>query len=295
MIKLIALLVLISHQSLALPPPRGTSLCASGDCEFWDVPLGTRPEKRSIELKNEEKTRVETPKSVQKRPILVPKTIKNTPIQDENGGNLPHFYHTTVAPRDIEGVVYVPVRKAKILSEARIGDSYRAVIAQRLKVSSQTPQPIRATVIEGSLKGSLVMGEAHLDSELKRIFLTFSKIRTAHDRKVYEFKGSGLALDGRVGIEGEYHGSSGKLLISEAITAFGAAALDSTIQRTQNQFGAYQNEPSLSNAMKSGAVGSTSRILEKANNASKNPPEFTEMDGFQEIMILVEQEAKEEI
>ena len=76
-----------------------------------------------------------------------------------------------------------------------------------------------------------VLGSAIFDKELKRILLTFDHIRTPKNETSYALKATGLAPNGQVGLEGDYHTQEGIYFAGEILAATAAGYADATNAR----------------------------------------------------------------
>ena len=298
--KLLALIILTfycTQLSFASTPARGKSLAADSVYEVTDRPLGVwdlpgRFEKRSLQI--EEAKIAKQPQSKQKRKKSAMtsdrlRISRSAPIRSDT--NLPQYYQGIDRSqfKASDRVVFVPQNEAVKLKSVKAGDIFQSVIEQEIKASPSVPTPIRAMVISGELKGGFFLGEATLDRELKRIILTFAKVRTP-EGKTYQIKASGLAPKGTIGLEGEYHSQAGSFFVAELASAAAAGFLDSTINRNQTTFGTYVQEPSLQNSTKSGLVTALSKSADRLAEQTRQAPEFTEIGGYQPIQVIVQEE-----
>ncbi|MBU6374589.1 MAG: hypothetical protein KGQ59_01215 [Bdellovibrionales bacterium] len=293
---ILVMAIALSPETLAGTPPRGKSLGTS--YEITDQPLGIfdiqgRIERRSLQLeaKSEDKKEVKTKKKSFAKIDSI-KITRSAPLYETS--NLP-TYHRGIDRSNVKAsdrVVYVPQNASVRLGGVRTGDIFRAVVDQEIKASPSVPTPIRAMVTSGTLKGGFFVGEATLDRELKRVLLTFTKVRTTAG-KIYNVRASGLSKAGTIGLEGEYHSQAGKFFVAELASATAAGFLDATINRSQNAFGTYSQEPSLQNSAKAGVVTALSKSADRFAEQSRQAPEYTSVDGYQTVQIIVQDEPTE--
>jgi hypothetical protein len=297
MIYLIFLIYLaLTPNSIAGTPPRGKSIGAS--YEITDQPLGVfdiqgRIERRNllVETKNDEKKEVKPKKKVLAKIDSI-KITRSAPLYETS--NLPTYLRGIDRSnfKSSDRVVYVPQNASVRLNGVKTGDVFKAVVDQEIKASPSVPTPIRAMVLTGGLKGGFFVGEATLDRELKRVLLGFTKVRTS-DGKTYNVRASGLSRSGTIGLEGEYHSQAGKFFVAELASATAAGFLDATINRNQNAFGTYTQEPSLQNSAKSGVVTALSKSADRFAEQSRQAPEYTSVEGYQTIQVIVQDEPTE--
>ncbi len=308
MIKLICLFALSAWA--ALPPPQGKSVRQDGAYEVNEKPLNWFDVEGRLEKRNK---LIDESKKTEAPPIVEPQKKVNTqkasirrskPKIDsvrvsiasplKPSGNLPTHYDgiDRSEMKSSDQVVFVPKNASVKLPGVTSGDLFYAVVESRVKASPSLPTPIRALVQSGQMKGGVFIGEATLERELKRVKFDFTKVRAASGQ-VYNVKATGTALDGSVGLEGEYHTESGKFFLAEMASAAAAGYLDSTINRSQNTLGTYQQEPSLSNSTKNGAVTALSRSADRFAEATRQAPEYTVTEGYQLIKVFVEEDPTE--
>lgn len=282
---------------------RGTAMCTLGNCALTDMPIGMKALDLSVrEIKSLEKKEVNTP-PIKKEKVRVSQKKKAQeksrvfPIQEqEEHGNLPSYYIRLDRAdyRSSEGNVYnAPHRVGEKLRDLKSGDLIPAVIDQAIKASPSVPTPVRAMMVSGPYKGSFALGKATLDRELKRILFEFTKLRLPKEDKIYAMRAEGLSPSGQIGLEGSYESQSGKFFLGELLAGAAAGIADATIQRTQNNLGNYVQEPSLANVGKQGVVVALSRTADRFAEQSRSAPEFTEIAGFQQIQIIIEEDPVE--
>jgi hypothetical protein len=283
----LVLLMFTPDHAQCNPVSRGKPLCSGDDCYFVEVPLGTAP------------SRQEPLQSIPNVPLSSrpnAPTKKASPAREQvRSSNLPNYYSTVDRSHYAasERAVFVPAATSPKLPGINSGDVLDALVEQAIKASPSVPSPIRATVLSGSLKGSFLIGSAKLDGELKRVLLTFSKIRTPANQ-TYKINATGLSVDGRVGLEGAYHSDTGNFFMAELAASTAAAIADSTISRQQTTLGGWVQEPSLLNHAKQGTVAALSKSAERVAETVRSAPEWTEIKGFQQIRVIVEKDPTED-
>lgn len=280
--------------SFASPPPRGAAVC-TGNCNYVEhggLSTGgfpTRSEERqplstvnSINVPADKNR--EEPKIVQKRKSTSPKPASNLPA-----------YFSGVRRTSVEfsaNPVFERENASAKLRGVRTGDLFSAIVEQSLKVSPTVPTPVRALATTGKLTGAYFLGEAVLDKELKRILISFTKLRTK-DGQVYTLKAEALSPIGQIGLEGDFHSETGKFFVAELASAAATGLADSTIQRNQTAFGGWAQQPSAANFAKQAAVSALSKATERAAETARTAPEYTELKGFQEIQIILQDDPRE--
>ncbi len=241
-------------------------------------------------LKPQEKTRSKNPI----RHIARDERAAVSKTDSNESGNLPKYFEKDrVTAQQFDQVVMNVKSKDPKLKALKTGDIVHAVIDQAMVCSPTVATPIRAISISGPVKGSMFIGEARLDHELKRVLLNFTKLRLKGNDQGYKVAASGLSLAGSVGLEGEYVSNTGKFFVAEIASAFTAGLVDASVDRTQTQLGTYNQSPSLENRLKVGAATALMRTADRAGEQAKTAPEFTKVEGYQEIQILIHEDPTE--
>lgn len=309
--------IVLENATLAEAPKKGRVMCEGDNCRALNVPTGStvggawgliqdfksrvRNRVEGADKSKSENSPPPAPKiSAVKKRKQVPKVqtslaAASPPYQMDADTNLPHYY-AGIDRHDVESsdkVVFVPKSNDPKLKGIRSGDIIWAVVEQEIKASPELPTPIRAIAISGSLKGSYFVGEAKLDRELKRILFNFSKLRIRNGDLVYSIKAAGLSPRGSIGLEGEYVSHTGKFFIAELASAAAAGFVDSTINRNQTALGTYVQEPSLATSGKSAAVAALSKTTERMADSVKTAPEYTQIQGYQEIQVMIQDDPVE--
>jgi hypothetical protein len=290
------------------PLKKGRVMCEGAECSSRDIPTGSL--NPVGDLLDRVARRINDPQSlVTATPALA--TVPNkkkfnsadhvrissaAPMPEGalpgEESNLPRYY-ANVDRSEVEAsekVVYVPKASPPKIEGLKSGDVIWAVVEQELVASPSVPTPVRAIAVGGRYKGGIFLGEATLDRELKRVLLSFTKLRLKDRDEVFQLKASGLSPEGSVGLEGEYSSQAGKFFVAELASAAAAGMVDATINRSQTTQGGYVQEPSLSNAGKTAAVSALSKTTERMAEGARGAPEFTKVSGYQEIQVIVQED-----
>ena len=279
---------------------RGVSVCPGGTCNAQEIPITTlKSDLKDSKLteKTESTPLKYGPKKINQKQISPKKRVstsedgERTITLENSESNLPNYYRgIKKGSQDHGGVISDFKSKGVSLVGFELGDIFPAVIEQELEVSSQVQQPVRAFLIAGPHKGAIVYGQASLDSELKRVLITFTHIRSRDG--LFSFTGTALSNSGSIGLHGEYHSQSGSFLVAEILSGLSAAALDATVQRNQNLMGGYNTAPTLENSAKIAAVSTASKATERFGQETRSAPQYTSVKPFQEIKLIVQSSAK---
>ncbi|RYZ77632.1 MAG: hypothetical protein EOP05_01100 [Proteobacteria bacterium] len=172
-----------------------------------------------------------------------------------------------------------------------VGGAYRARIPMSLLAFNEARTPVLAQMMVAGTE-LVVLGEATLERNSKRIIINFKQIRKKDSDKIFEMNAVALAQDGTPGIEAEIHSGEAKFFLAEVLSAGAAGFVDASINRTTNAFGGTNDERSLDTQSKKAVSGALSKTTERFAEKVKTAPEFATADGPVEINILVLQSAK---
>lgn len=255
-----------SQPTLGEGVKKGRVLCQGGECDVKESTFSGDPKeqiKKHIEIsKTKPKTR---------KPIIQP--------APETTNLPPHYQGVSHAGfQSSDKAVFVPKASDFRLKGLKSGDIVWAVIEQEIIASPSTPTPVRAMAIGGAFKNALFLGEATLDRELKRVLFQFSKLRLKDTPVVYSLKASGLSPKGSIGLEGEYTAQSGKFFISELASQTTSRILES---------------PAASSIPAQSVGGALHKTAERQSEAAGTAPEYTQVSGYQEIQIIIQEDPVE--
>jgi hypothetical protein len=210
-------------------------------------------------------------------------------------GNLPAYLSNEPRrPGNTDGFVIIAEKQTgAALPGLRAGDILEAELEQSIKASPSVPTPIRARVTAGRFAGAFILGVAVFDKELKRILLSFERLRLLSSDVTYTLKATGLAPSGQVGLEGDHHTQEGTYFAGEILAASAAGYADAVTQRNQTAFGTYQTEPSVANAAKQGAVNALSKTADRFAEQSRSAPEYTEIEAGRAVRVLIQESPME--
>lgn len=284
---------------------RGKPVCILNDCNLRELPISIEKRELNDGLNPVPITPLKTsrtPKRIKTIPKRIPTVLTATTERaallpsDELISNLPGFYEgidRSDFASSNEGVFDVASVVGAKLTGLKSGDIIRAAVEQSIKASPSVDTPIRAMILSGPYKGGFLLGRAFLEPELKRVLLEFVKLRLPGRDQVFRLKASGLSLVGQVGLEGRYEHHAGIFFVGEVATAAVAGFADASTQRSLNLAGNYVQAPTIANSAKQGAVSALSKTAERFADKARSAPEFTEINPYQEIQIIIEEDPTE--
>lgn len=211
-----------------------------------------------------------------------------------SSSNLPEIFRNRKF-RNIseESRIVLPGTKSGIqFTGLKPGDILEAEIRESAFAFPDSKAPVRAVVASGVLKDSLLLGEATLEKNSKRILISFNRFRKANDPLVFNLAASALDSKGILGLVGEYQSSESKLFSAEFLAAGAAGYADSTVDRTQNLIGNTVEQPTASNFAKKALASALSKTSSSISEKLKNAPEFSILEGPVQIKILITDDVK---
>lgn len=286
----------------AEPPKKGRVLCEGAECLSHDVPTGSVLER--ADAVDGPRRKIGQAAPVPQAPAPKKKAARKDRIRTTQAATVTPNASVTNLPEYLQGVdrseaeanekvVYVPKSGNQRLKGLASGDVVLAVVEQEIVASPSVPTPVRAMAVGGPFKGAFFVGEATLDRELKRVCMAFTKLRFKDRDTVYGLKAAALSPKGSVCLEGEYVSQTGKFFIAELASAAAAGFVDSTVNRNQTPLGTYVQEPSLSTSGKTAAVTALSKTTERMAEEARNAPEYTRVQGYQEIQVILQEDPTE--
>lgn len=214
-------------------------------------------------------------------------------VTQNPSGNLPsHLANRTFFNAE-ESPVILPANKFGIRNyDLNSGDVVEALVTESLIAFSEAKAPIRALITSGKLKGSILIGEATLEKNSKRILLDFKKLKTKNGNQMWSLLASGLDVKGILGIEGKLISSEEKYFAAEFLAAGAAGYADATIGRSQNALGNYIEEPGVGTVTKKALSSALARTADRFSEKLKSVPEYSVLEGPLHLKILVIEQPK---
>jgi hypothetical protein len=255
----------------------GESLCQGEACHRV-------PPKPAVPLAAEKSALPAHRTSVKKAPIPV-QSLDPAPT----GTNLPAYLQARDKRVAMDSSQFVLDRKKynEVKIDIYAGDVFEVFIDQAIKASATVPTPIVGLITKGPLQQAKLIGEALLETGLRRVLLHFTQLRLADNSAIYSVKASGLSRDGTLGLEGHFVSHSGLFFIAELASAAAAGFVDASVRRNPTVFGNYAQEPSVSNAAKNAGVTALSKSTERFSEQVKAEIPYSEIAQYQNIKVLL--------
>ena len=271
-IKLFYLILAILSASALASPPQGTVV------QSKRLLLGPKSGTSKV---------LEAEPIVVVKPRLAPpkKPVVNLP----KPGNLPHYFLNTKSDQEVmESPNHFTTKVKQFAEDIHPGDTFEAVMSQKLMVSSERDVPIKARLLNGTWKGALLLGKATLLPDLKRVSINFDKIRHPRSNVIYIMTSSVLGPDGSQGLVGTWHSNFGAFFAGSVASTAVSGLLEASIPKVPTVFG-YTSNPDLENAAKHSVAKASSHMGEKLNELNQRSNDFLEVSPYQAIKIVIEE------
>jgi hypothetical protein len=220
---------------------------------------------------------IQTPplaKKVPKAPATVPRTNEDG-ISQRSYLQVPQGNSTLRAAGVVDELI-----------DLKFGEIYQAVIPMSVMAFKDAKAPVVANLeVQGSIL--LLLGEATLEKNSKRITIEFQKVRRKEGEKIFDLKASVLSYDGTLGLEAEIHSGEGKYFLAEVLSAGAAGFVDASVNRSSSPLGGTVDERSLDTQGKKALSGAMMKSSERFAEKVKTAPEYATVDGPVLVNVLV--------
>lgn len=215
--------------------------------------------------------------------------VKKSKAASNTSGNLSAELMVNISSNSIEeNPVILPLNKTNIkFRQIKAGDLLQATIEESAFAFMDSKTPIRVLITQGRLKGSILLGEANLEKNSKRITIDLKKFKSADSDELYSFQASVMDYKGILGLEGKIVSNEDKFFLAEVLAAGTAGYADATISRDQNAFGNSVETRNEDTFAKKALVTALSKTAERYADKIKQSPEFSILQGPIQIQVLV--------
>lgn len=226
-------------------------------------------------------------KSEEKK-ILTKKVTPNSANVNSNGNLPPEYQFNRKSVSIEESPIILPTNKSGIrFRQLLTGDLIQATLLESVFAFQDSRSPVRAVVTSGPLKDSVLVGEASLEKNSKRIQIHFKKFRDPRNKDIYTLDADVMDESGVLGLNGKYVSNESIFFGAELLSAAAAGYTDSTIDRSTNILGQttyIKNEDTFAKkALTSALTKSADRFAEKLKSA----PEYSILYGPKDIQVLI--------
>lgn len=230
---------------------------------------------------------------VEVQKTLEPKKKKQTIVAPVQSGNLPSYFQNRQLGQMDESPIVLPTNRHSISNkDLSLGEVISAEIKESLIAFSEAKAPIRAVIRSGSLKNAVLVGEATLEKNSKRILISFNRLRSGNSNQIWQLSANALDNKGIVGIEGKLISGEEKYFAAEFLASAVAGYTDATVQRDQNAFGGYNEKPGTDTFSKKALSSALSKTADRFADKLKSAPEFSLLEGPFDIQVLITEQPK---
>lgn len=230
---------------------------------------------------SEEKSKPQTFTRISPTRATVPSPARPT-------GNLPSYYLTGSRFAADEQNIILPSTKQLVTDgRLRLGEVYEADLKESIIAFAEGKTTIRAILKKGIYKGAVLIGEATLEKNSKRIVIDFKKARFQDSDDSVFVQGIALDSTGLLGLEGKLVSNEAKYMTAEIAAAAAAGAADATINRSQTAFGNYQEQPGSDTIVKKTLVSALTQSATRASEKLRKVDEYVEINAPITIKVLI--------
>lgn len=184
---------------------------------------------------------------------------------------------------------------ARELESLLPGELQLARIKQSILAFNEGKAPVAANLTDERGRDIILIGEATLEKNSKRILVDFRTARLENSSELFDFKGVAMDGDGTLGLEGDYHSGESKFFAAELAAAAAAGFVDASVNRPPNAFGNQQEERSLDTSGKKAIGSALSRTADRFAEKVRQAPEYSVLKGPTTIHILIQDQPKRKL
>lgn len=215
---------------------------------------------------------------------------KASPIRERmpTVSNLPSYFLTVNRYASEDQNIILPAKPQSITDgRLKLGEIIEAELKEGVIAFAEGKVPVRALLKRGVYKGAVLIGEANLEKNSKRVTIDFKKARFTDSPDAVTIQGIALDSSGTLGIEGRLVSNESKYLTAEIASAAAAGAADATINRSQTAFGNYQEQPGADTIAKKALTAALTQTTSRMAEKLKESKEYVEVKAPQTIKILI--------
>jgi hypothetical protein len=175
------------------------------------------------------------------------------------------------------------------------GQLQSARIEQSVLAYNEGKAPVAARLTDDRGRDIVLIGEATLEKNSKRILIDFKLVRIESSSELFDFKASAMDQDGTLGLEGEYHSGENKFFAAELAAAAAAGFTDASVNRPTNAFGNQQDERSIDTSSKKAIGSALTRTADRFAEKVRQAPEYSVLTGPVAVKILVVEQPKRKL
>ena len=253
-------------------------------------PITQIPKKMTQKIKKKKKKRKPLQKSFEQK-----QRDSALKWRAQQGSNLPQYTYIDRSQIPTEGgFFHYEKTKPHVIKEIQSGMTLIAFLEQAITAYPDESSTVVAYVKQPeTFENYRFVGEAFLSETSKKIRISFSKMIPRESHREYALESVARDLEGREGLEGEYHSNSGIFFLGQLVSAVGATILDTQVDRERTFLGGSQPVRTLGNAAKQGAVTAAAKTGERFAQASEEAHQYSDLEGVRLIEIFIKSRPRE--
>lgn len=237
---------------------------------------------------------------------LMETTVAKTPLFREAPSSNPTESNIEISPKNrarnesntwahvVAGNPIVsPVQPvSREIDSLKPGEIKSAYITQSVLAFNDGKAPVAAKLTDDKGRDIVLLGEATLEKNSKRILIDFKAARFGTLSEVFEVKASALDQEGTLGLLGEYISGESKFFLAELAAGAAAGLTDASIARSTNAFGNQTDERSLDTNSKKDLGSALTRTADRFAEKVRAAPEYSVLRGPSPIKVLILEQPK---
>lgn len=204
-----------------------------------------------------------------------PAKIKKTAKIQSLSGNLDNSLLRSKMIDDIKTPTQIPKNNNfNKDSNLLVGTVFKALIQNDIIAYVGSTSPIEAVILEGEYKGALLLGNATMDVQTKRVNIAFSQIRKRNSQVSYSVSGLVRDKSGDLGLDATHESFYWNYFFAEAALNTASGFANATTERTKNRDGNYEITPSIDSSAKQGVAIGLAKAGDRISDRLKSAPEY---------------------
>lgn len=167
------------------------------------------------------------------------------------------------------------------------GTKLKALINSDLTAYIDSKSPVEAIVTEGEHKGSVLLGNATMDIQTKRVSIQFSSFRLRGSRQSFATTAIVRDENGDLGLNAEHESFYWHYFMAETLLNTASGLANATVERSKNAYGQYETNPNVDSAVKQGVSVGLGKSAERIGERLRTAPEYVTAKGPFVVQVLI--------
>lgn len=167
------------------------------------------------------------------------------------------------------------------------GTVFKTLIQSDIIAYVGSASPIESIVLEGDYKGSILIGNATMDVQTKRVNISFSQIRKKNSKVSYSISGLVRDKTGDLGLDATHESFYWNYFFAEAALNTASGFANATTERTKNRDGNYEIAPSIDSSTKQGVAVGLAKAGERISERLRSQPEYVTAKGPFVVQVVI--------